>query len=46
MGMTFNNEYKKECYEAFKYSPFVNNLMESLESSNNYFANLRTYMNI
>tara|TARA_R110000868_G_scaffold52774_1_gene166297 strand:+ start:1966 stop:2286 length:321 start_codon:yes stop_codon:yes gene_type:complete len=44
MGMTFNNEYKKECYEAFKYSPFVNNLMESLESSNNYFANLRTYM--
>lgn len=44
MGITFNNEYKKECYEAFKYSPFVNNLMESLESSNNYFANLRTYM--
>jgi hypothetical protein len=44
MGIAFNNEYKKECYEAFKYSPFVNNLMESLESSNNYFANLRTYM--
>ena len=44
MGIAFNNEYKKECYEAFKYSPFVNNIMESLESSNNYFANLRTYM--
>lgn len=45
MGMTFKNEYKKQCYEAFKYSPFVNNIMESLESSSsNYFANLRTYM--
>ena len=45
MGMTFKNEYKKQCYEAFKYSPFVNNIMESLESgASNYFANLRTYM--
>jgi hypothetical protein len=45
MGMTFNNEYRTQCYEAFRYSPFVNNIMDSLESgASNYFANLRTYM--
>lgn len=42
MNLTFSKEYKVECYEAYKYSPYINKVMESLETGNS--ANLRSYM--
>lgn len=42
MTLTFNKEYKAECYEAFRYSPYINKIMENLD--NNHSANLRSYM--
>lgn len=40
--MTFSEEYKQECYEAFRYSTFINLIMDNLNKGNS--ANLRSYM--
>jgi hypothetical protein len=40
--MTFNEEYIKECYEAFKYSLYVNMIMDNLNKNSS--ANVRSYM--
>lgn len=42
MKITFEDKYKVECYDAFRYSPFINKVMEALESGHS--ANLRSYM--
>jgi hypothetical protein len=40
--MIFHEEYKKECYEAFRYSLYVNMIMDNLNRNNS--ANVRSYM--
>jgi len=42
MNLTFSSEFTAECYVAFKFSPYINKVMESLE--HNHSANLRSYM--
>jgi deoxyadenosine/deoxycytidine kinase len=42
MTITFSSQYKRECYDAFRYSPYINKVMESLDSGNS--PNLRSYM--
>lgn len=42
MIIQFKDDYKKRCYDAFKYSPYINNIMENLETG--YSPNVRSYM--
>tara|TARA_R110000868_G_scaffold28617_4_gene107116 strand:+ start:13149 stop:13463 length:315 start_codon:yes stop_codon:yes gene_type:complete len=42
MTVQFKDDYKKKCYEAFKYSPYINKIMENLESGHS--PSLRSYI--
>ncbi len=42
MTIKFTEDYKVQCYNAFRYSPFIEKLMESLHVGSS--ANVRSYM--
>jgi len=42
MTLKFEEAYKTKCYDAFRYCPFINNVMQALNEGNS--ANLRSYM--
>lgn len=42
MSIKFTPEFKTQCYDAYRYCPFVNNIIKALDENNS--ANLRSYM--
>lgn len=42
MIIQFKDDYKKRCYDAFRYSPYINKVMENLEAGHS--PNVRSYM--
>jgi type II secretory pathway predicted ATPase ExeA len=42
--MEFQQNYIKECFQAFQYSTFINKIVENLET--NQSANVRSYMDV
>jgi nucleoside-specific outer membrane channel protein Tsx len=42
MKVTFKDDYKKKCFQAYQYSPYINKIMEHLELGDS--ASLRSYL--
>lgn len=42
MAVVFNTDYKKKCYDAFRFSPFVEQVMLNLDTGHS--DNLRSYI--
>lgn len=42
--MFFTKEYVNKCFQAFQYSPFINQLVKNLEENNS--PNVRSYMDV